>query len=447
MSIAILVDNPQRDLDGCVILAKHLVSMGHKAILVPMYNQLFDIIAIKPIIVVVNYVRSNNIHILTCFRYFGIRVAVLDTEGAPARVDRFVSVLESLKINRYVDHYFFWGESQKQLADERGVTAELSTSVFGSPRYDFCCSPWNSALPDTGHTQYILVNTAFPYLNPKYTNSHRAESRATIKNGVPRETVDKVYSKGLVSFERYKKSIREIASAFSAITFVVRPHPFESAGGYTSLLDLPNIKIIQEGASLSWINKAICVLHINCTTSVESRLLGKVPISLDWLNFEETRVRLPSLVSVNAGSVEDVILSIKEILLHRDHTVVKNTLEEIKKEFGPMDGMSSRNTASVLDRLCAKALPPIAWYEVPLSLWAGLAIRGALGYSLFQWTKVLFFGRKIRYRRIEKSFKCADVNRLLLRLNKIDGKNVKAIQMCSSQRLSTNESLLLSLEN
>jgi surface carbohydrate biosynthesis protein len=447
MSIAILVDNPRRDLDGCVLLAKHLVVLGHKTFLVPMYNQFFDIVTIKPTVVVVNYVRNNNIKLLKLFRFMGIRVAILDTEGAPARMDQWVKVLGSLKINEYVDHYFFWGESQRQLANEKGVTSGLSTSVFGSPRYDYCFSPWKSALPDPGFTKFILVNTAFPYLNPKYTTSPQEEQRAAMRNGVARDTMDTVYSKGLVSFAGYKKSIREIASVINGITFIVRPHPFEHPDAYSDLLDLKNVKVIQKDASVIWINKAISVLHINCTTSIESRILGKIPISLDWLNFEESRVKLPNLVSVNAGSTEEVILRIKEISSGQDYPMDYNTLDAIKAEFGPLNGTSSENTAYVIDKLCNKALPKIAWHEVSIVILASLIIRKALGFSLFQNIKMILFGKHFLYKRNEKLFTSSEVNNLLLRLNEIDGKNIIATQFSTSHRLSTNESILLSEVN
>ena len=447
MSIAILVDNPRRDLDGCVLLAKYLVLLGHKTLLVPMYNQFFDIVTIKPTVVVVTYIRSNNLKLLKLFRSMGIRVAILDTEGAPARMDQWVKVLESLKINEYVDHYFFWGESQRQLANEKGVMSGLSTSVFGSPRYDYCFFPWKSALPDSGFTKFILVNTAFPYLNPKYTTSPQDEQRAAMRNGVARDTMDSIYSKGLVSFTGYKKSIREIASVFNNITFIVRPHPFENPDAYSDLLHLNNIKVIQEGASLSWINKAICVLHISCTTSIESRILGKIPISLDWLNFEETRVKLPNSVSVNAGSTEGVISIIKEISSGQDYPMDHDTIDAIKAEFGPLNGMSSENTAYVIDKLCKKVLPKIAWHEVSIVILVSLIIRKSLGFSLFQKIKMILMGKHSLYKRNGKLFTPSEVNNLLLRLNEIDGKNIIATQFSTSHRLSTNESILLSEVN
>src|SRR5262245_63028545 len=80
--VALIVDNPLRDLDGLVLLAYQLAQRGHTAFLVPMYDQVYDVFRLRPDVVLVNYVRANNRDLVRLYRRRGMRVGVLDTEGA-----------------------------------------------------------------------------------------------------------------------------------------------------------------------------------------------------------------------------------------------------------------------------------------------------------------------------------------------------------------------------
>ena len=79
----ILVDNPLRDLEGMVLIAYHLSKLNFQCFLTPMYFQAFDILSIKPDIVVINYLRKNNVNLIKRFVSEKIKIVVLDTEGSP----------------------------------------------------------------------------------------------------------------------------------------------------------------------------------------------------------------------------------------------------------------------------------------------------------------------------------------------------------------------------
>ena len=79
--VCLVVDNPLRDLDGIVLLGWTLAQKGAEVFLVPMYQQAFEVAALLPDLVLVNYLRPNNRRLVEAYSKGGILVGVLDTEG------------------------------------------------------------------------------------------------------------------------------------------------------------------------------------------------------------------------------------------------------------------------------------------------------------------------------------------------------------------------------
>src|SRR3979411_3101357 len=79
--VCLIVDNPLRDLEGLVLLGRELATRGVKVTLVPMYEQGFDVPALQPDLVLLNYTRPNNADLIKAYKRAGILVGILDTEG------------------------------------------------------------------------------------------------------------------------------------------------------------------------------------------------------------------------------------------------------------------------------------------------------------------------------------------------------------------------------
>ena len=83
--VCLVVDNPLRDLPGCILLSTSLVSMNYKVYLVPhnlvFRNNFSELLGINPDFVVLNYLRKNNDHIAEALIKCKIPFSVLDTEG------------------------------------------------------------------------------------------------------------------------------------------------------------------------------------------------------------------------------------------------------------------------------------------------------------------------------------------------------------------------------
>ncbi|MFC5299819.1 surface carbohydrate biosynthesis protein [Azospira restricta] len=354
--VAIVVDNPRRDLRGLVLLAHEFTKLGALAYLVPMYQQGYDLPLLAPDLVVVNYARENNRSLLETYRALHYRVAVLDTEGgvlsesgldSPANWARGIrqSGLAAL-----VHDYCFWGEAVRDaFVEHSGMDAE-ALAVTGCPRYDLCCAPWSEVL-EYERRGFVLVNTNFSAINPQFTRSAEDESRIFKSLGWEADYVEKLFDELKAVFPRYLDAVELIARTFPAKTVLVRPHPFENPQIYRDrFAGLSNVIVDGAGDILNAIFAADCVVHLNCGSAVDTVRLGKLPISLEYLNTERMRrhAPLPSRLSCPAGDPE-MLLS---LIADPDAAVAGYDKIMISREVGRWyhlsDGLSARRVATFL---------------------------------------------------------------------------------------------------
>ena len=91
--IAIIVDNPTRDLSGAVLLGRELALRGEEVFLTSMNLRHREIPALAPDHLVVNYLRPTNDAFVEQLMHAGVRVTVLDTEGAVFQEPELVEVI------------------------------------------------------------------------------------------------------------------------------------------------------------------------------------------------------------------------------------------------------------------------------------------------------------------------------------------------------------------
>src|ERR1700761_7777399 len=187
--VCLIVDNPLRDLEGLVLLGRQLAVRGATVTLVPMYEQGFDVLALRPDLVLVNYTRPNNADLIKSYKRAGILVGVLDTEGIGGKnPDQFAEMVKSVGCNELVDLYCVWGQAQHAAFLRNGTVPAELLHATGCPRYDFCAAPWRTALPQPSVAPgYVLINTNFPTVNPRFSGSSSAEEESMVQAGFSRE--------------------------------------------------------------------------------------------------------------------------------------------------------------------------------------------------------------------------------------------------------------------
>lgn len=357
MRVALILDNPKRDMDGLALVALHLLRHGVHTFITPMYQQGYDLPLLAPDLVLVNYARRNNKELLEKYKTLGIRIAVMDTEGGVLSEDgadspvRWAEVFCREGFSDLIDRYFFWGTRLYRAFCSKSGLSPDALRVTGCPRYDVCVSPWRSVLKYS-QRDYVLVNTNFSAINPAFTRSEDDEKKIFISLGWDPAYVEKLFEDMKAVFPRYLEQIVKLAADNPRQDFIIRPHPFEDPFPYQRRFSgLKNVSVSEEGNVLNVIANAACVVHLNCGSAVESNLLGKVPISMEFINTETMRrhAPLPSKISCRAESYNDLNMLIRNPTERSGrHRAANVCATYIKPWFGNVDGGAAARVAASL---------------------------------------------------------------------------------------------------
>ena len=359
-SVALIIDNPKRDLDGLLLVALHLACRGIRVFLVPMYEQGYDVPRLRPVVVVLNYARPQNRELVAGYRALGVTTCVLDTEGGVLSVsgqdapETWAHTFRDQGWPDLIDDYFFWGSA---IRDAFAVHAGMKRGrlhLTGCPRYDLCVAPWDEALGRDARS-YVLVNTNFSAINPRFTGSAEVERKLFLEGGWDSAYVERLFREWKTVFPRYLEAVVELARRCPRRRILVRPHPFEKADPYLERFSgLSNVTVSGEGNVLSVIRRADCVIHLNCGTAVEANLMGRDPLSMEFLNSEFLRRHspLPSEVSIPARDVEDLCHLVEDAEARTRRVPVRaERLRRLEPWFHKPDGRAAERVAEVLEKL------------------------------------------------------------------------------------------------
>lgn len=361
--IALIVDNPKRDLRGLCIVAASLMQYGCEVYIVPMYQQGYELPLIAPDLVVVNYARPANDALLKTYKKLGYRVAVLDTEGGVFTENSLDSPIHGAKefkakgYHELVDDYCFWGH---EIADAYQLYSGLEQEricVTGCPRYDVGSAPFSGLLHFSKSGQ-ILVNTNFSAINPKFTKSYQQELDIFLSQGWDRDYMERFFGEMRDVFPKYKALIRDAALALPDRQFQIRVHPFESEAVYKQFFrGIANVTIDSRGDIFDVIAAADIILHLNCGSAIDSARLNKIAIQLEMLNNDILRAHtpLPGKVSILANSLEDLVSLIADKKRCEDEYEKMDVMKYIYPFFHKSDGQASERVAAFLSKTACKS--------------------------------------------------------------------------------------------
>lgn len=443
--VCLIVDNPLRDLEGLVLLGRQLAARGVKVTLVPMYEQGFDVPALQPDLVLLNYTRPNNADLIKHYKRAGILVGVLDTEGIGGNnADQFAALVKSAGCTDLVDLYCVWGHAQRDAFLKHGTVPAHILHATGCPRYDFCAGPWRAALskPSVG-ADYVLINTNFPSVNPRFSNGPADEQEAMVNAGFTREYANQVVIEARHAYLSTLEMSMKLARHFPDVHFVLRPHPFENIKSYDALADYPNFEVRQEGTSIEWINGARLLIHQNCSTAIEATMLNVEPLSMEWFNTPSLRVEAAAQVSRPVASESDLIALVKEGVKRPLPLVAEETAQFrrqiVRDLFTAVDGASSIRVADAILKTIAKARGKVRSGTLPRPSSRGRAVamaRSALGYKASSALRRRFGSAEIERRRLGKTFAADMVGAVLDRIDaaSVDGRRFSVRRVVADTR-------------
>lgn len=363
MKVALIVDNPFRDLPGLVLTALDLCRKGARSYLVPMYF-LQDVWTLAPDFVLLNYLRTNNQVFAGQLLEAGIGVGVLDTEGGVIEGwdDYSHFLAPDAGVRRRVA-YFTWGPRLAEKVVETGWFAARHVAVTGSPRYDFYAAPWREAalraspFVDDYPQPLVLINGSFALCNPRFkTPAEEAQQLIDVWNYAPADvhywqTTQRQTMAGMV------RLANGLAARFPGVTFVYRPHPFEKVETYADLLETrANLRLVKQGSVEGWILRARAVIQRNSSTSIDAVLAGVPALMPTWI---PTILQAPATLAVSrhCPTEDDLAQQLTAILEGRYQAppALRQQLDQVIADwFHRIDGKShERLTDRILERIPA----------------------------------------------------------------------------------------------
>lgn len=386
--VCLICDHPARDLDGLTLLACELASRGVETFLVPMYDQR-EVFSLAPDLVLVNYVRFANAAFVQACVELGFRVGVLDTEGG-VRQDMDDYARQVAPFARDVDLYCVWGEAQYEALDRAAGLRPGALRATGCPRYDWTVTPWRDAIADPAIVAdpMILVNTNFPILRPRFQSRER-EIEQLLGMGYGRQLVMDFIDQSEMARSEVIATTRAVARALPSATVILRPHPFEERATYVeALASSPNVRVEQTGPVFEWIRRSRLVIHFNCSTAIDSMMLGVEAVHLDWI--KAPLLTQPTAVSVSrrARGIDDVVELAMQSVAGSMPPVVDDVRtarrDVIKSFFFSDDGRSSVRVADAIAEVLARqpSRRPRGWGYATRILRSQRSLRSALVYGV-----------------------------------------------------------------
>lgn len=455
-TVGLIVDNPTRDLDGLILVARELCRRGCRVFLIHMYSQGFEVPALGLDLVVLNYARKANTKLIQAYKKMGIYVCVLDTEGGVWEDEKqFVSSVNHEECADLVDMYCFWGERQKRAFKSMTRFDVDKLRVTGCPRYDFYHESLQMAIPILREFKRppILVISNFALSNPRFALSDQevdnmVQAGYEYKYALIRREVDAANRKSL------KEVIRNLARDFPDNEIIVRPHPFEQDDDYKAeFCHLNNVVVTRSGAVASWLKPSSIAIHCNSSVAIDAFMMRRSMLTLGWVSSEVTRDM--ALISYNLSCVADsyqhMVEMIAEKMTPSGCNIIplpdQNAVDLLNSWFQPCDGLAHVRFADEIDLVKESCV------RSNLTL-CGEFVR----FGSKEWDKVKgrvdYFGRVIlgadlyekirdaaaskvfgKAQRADKRFTVDDVASVLCRINAAKGDGY----MCSARKTDAND--------
>lgn len=376
--IAIVVDNPLRDLPGDVLLSCHLSRPDLVVYLVPFDNAPHEIFRIKPDYVLVNYVRKTNEVFLNRLVQAGLKFGVLDTEGGVfvkmeeegGRPNFVKTYTENKNILDAIADYFVWGRAVYDYLSAHGPIPKKCLRLTGTPRSDVLSNVWQN---DSNPREIILINTSFTLGNPKFRTSTEEAEDLINRFKYQRHLVYEVLDQQKVIIQDFIEVTKELSKRFPKQFFVLRPHPFESHDVYLqSLKGIKNVEIRGDNSIDYWLRRTKALFHYECSTAIEASLMGVPAFSLKKYAASRPIEEIARLTDYCMSS-EDLFKKIEAVLeasyqapSHlEDHR--KKIVEDVYFKF---DGLSSeRISQQILNQILGHSSMPINQVGVMAHAW------------------------------------------------------------------------------
>ena len=178
-----------------------------------------------------------------------------------------------------VDFTFIWGEKQFELI-KNNMNQNNKYAITGHPRFELLKPEFHSLYQDKVKeikkrlNEFILINT-----NMGFGNNIKGDDFVKSNYGDRFKNINQIISFYKKKLKAYQELIINLSQQLNR-SIVLRPHPEENSSFYQNAFKgIENVHVIYEGSVVPWILASDLMIHADCTTAIESLLLGKRPIS------------------------------------------------------------------------------------------------------------------------------------------------------------------------
>lgn len=268
-------------------------------------------------------VRSRNGYIVTLDEE-----GAIDFAGSPTLLKRY-----SKTVFQSIDQIFIWGKSQYDLIKEKIDNPE-KVMITGHPRFEMLKTQYHIFYKDEvkllkeKYKNFILVNT-----NMGFGNNIKGDAFVKDVNvgyGTWHSNIEDIINYDKLKMKKYVSLAKGFYPNYDG-NIIFRPHPEEDFSYYIKAFNnYPRIIVINSGSVIPWIIASELMIHPDCTTAIESLLLGKKPISfLPYTENKSIITDLPVRVSHKIENIDELISFIrnKEYLKLEINLVDKEILQ------------------------------------------------------------------------------------------------------------------------
>lgn len=283
------------------------------------------------------------------FRKFGHKVVAWDEEGLIIHPDSYLDRRFSGKSFALLEKFFTWGEFHSNVILERYVEGYDKIATVGNPRMDMLRPELrsyyklNSRKIIEKYGKIILINTSFSFAN--HIINREVGKKHFLRNHpeMNEKFIDEWIRYQQSIFQAFAELLPVLRSFFPEHAIVVRPHPAENKKAWRKkTASVENVHVVHEGNVTEWLEAADVMIHSNCTTGVESFLLGIPCIAYQPVSSNHYDTYLPNALSWSAKTKEEIIGIVKKCIDDQGAQVqTEARMKEARKYVSAIDGQLS----------------------------------------------------------------------------------------------------------
>lgn len=257
-----------------------------------------------------------------------------------------------------IEAFFCWGDKQSEDIKECYNDIRLNKNIIsGNPRFDILrpefkkILSYNSKKYKDKYGKIILINTKFGIVNngifKKDDYIDFLKKAGKINSDSQRLIQEEAMNLQEINFNLFLQMIPVLSKEFSDYSIIIRPHHSEKNNPWINISKkLNNVYVVFDGDVNAWIDACDVMVQYNCTTAVESFILGKTSIfyGVDEISSKNIRLPLVDRLGVRVKTLNDLILIIKKALKGlplKSDDEIKSDFEYAKKYIANLPGSPS----------------------------------------------------------------------------------------------------------